>query len=145
MLGGIDLDPASDPLAQETIQATRWYGDDALSKEWSGKVFLNPPYGLSDGKSQAGEFCQRAIMGYEHGEVTEAIILVNSSHSQKWQAPLFDYPLCLVDHRIKFVARDGSENESPTFQNMFVYLGKNKARFREVFSRFGYIMERVNE
>lgn len=145
MLGGIDLDPASDSLAQKTVQATEWYGADGLSKKWGGQVFLNPPYGFSDGKSLAGEFCEKAIMGYENGDITEAILLIYSSHSQKWQAPLFDYPLCLVHHRIKFVARDGSENENPTFQNMFCYLGKNKARFREVFSRFGYIMERVNE
>jgi hypothetical protein len=45
----------------------------------------------------------------------------------------------LVDHRIHFVSADGEENENPTFQNLFVYLGNDVARFAKVFLRIGYV------
>jgi hypothetical protein len=46
VMGGIDLDPASSDIAQETVQATTYFtkDDDGLSREWAGKVWLNPPY-----------------------------------------------------------------------------------------------------
>jgi DNA N-6-adenine-methyltransferase (Dam) len=115
--------------------------DDGLVKPWHGRVFVNPPYGKTEtNKSMAAAFCQRAIDQYEDGTIEACVILVNSLHSQSWQKPLYDYPICLVDHRISFVSGEGKENENPTFQNMFVYLGPNKKKFAEVFSRFGYVM-----
>lgn len=51
-LGGIDLDPASCEEANETIRAAAWYGPDtqpsSFRREWSGRVFVNPPGGRSD-------------------------------------------------------------------------------------------------
>jgi len=46
VLGGIDLDPASCEEAQQTVQATRWYGldDDGLERPWRDRVWLNPPW-----------------------------------------------------------------------------------------------------
>ena len=47
------------------------------------------------------------------------------------------------DHRIKFINGDGGENENPTFQNIFVYLGPRKEEFAAAFSKFGYVMEKI--
>ncbi len=105
---------------------------------------MNPPYGTEGGQSVAGMFCNKAIAEYEAGRISEAILLVNSVHSQNWQEPLFGHVVCLVDHRIKFIAGDGTENENPTFQNIFVYLGRDKRRFRNGFSQFGYVVEQVS-
>jgi hypothetical protein len=68
---------------------------------------------------------------------------VNSLHSQSWQAALYDYPICFVDHRIQFVSGDGEKNKNPTFQNIFVYMGPEPGKFAAVFSRFGYVMKRM--
>jgi ParB family chromosome partitioning protein len=149
VLGSIDLDPASCDVANQAVCAKEIFDGtpekDGLKRQWHGRVFLNPPYGTVDGESLAGLFCAKAVSEYESGNVEEAVILVNSSHSQRWQAPLYDYAVCFVDHRIKFVSGDGEQNENPTFQNIFVYLGKDRAKFGRAFSRFGYVMERVRD
>jgi hypothetical protein len=149
VLGSIDLDPASCEIANQAVGAKEIFDGtperDGLKRAWHGRVFLNPPYGTVDGESLAGLFCAKAVSEYESGNVDEAIVLVNSSHSQRWQTCLYDYAVCFVDHRIKFVSGDGEQNENPTFQNIFVYLGKDRAKFARAFSRFGYVMERVRD
>jgi ParB family chromosome partitioning protein len=145
VLGSIDLDPASSAQANATVRAAKFFTkEDELARHWFGRDFLNPPYGkTADGGSLAAAFCNRAIEQYEAGNIDACIILVNSLHSQSWQAPLFDYPFCLVDHRIQFVSADGEENKSPTFQNMFVYLGRDVGKFAEVFARFGHVARKI--
>lgn len=46
-LGTFDLDPCAAPLPRPWSTATNHYveADDGLSKEWSGRCWLNPPYG----------------------------------------------------------------------------------------------------
>lgn len=53
-LGEIDLDPASCEEAQRVVKATDWYGeqDDGFLKPWYGRVFLNPPGGMSDNQQR---------------------------------------------------------------------------------------------
>jgi hypothetical protein len=147
VLGGIDLDPASNDRANQTIKAKTFFDAkiDGLRQPWSGRVFMNPPYGtMEDGSSLAAMFCEKAIGEYETGNIDAAILLVNSMHSQRWQQPLYAHPICFIDHRIKFVSGDRvAENRSPTFQNMFVYLGKDAKRFAAMFSQFGYVMQRI--
>ena len=43
MLGEIDLDPASNDVAQKTAQAKRYFtaADGGTVKEWHGRVWLN--------------------------------------------------------------------------------------------------------
>jgi ParB family chromosome partitioning protein len=140
-LGEIDLDPASSWKANQTVRATKIFTveDNGLLLPWFGRVFLNPPYGDyedENGKkyrSQAAVWCRKAIDEFKSGHIEGCIILVNSLHSQSWQRPLYDFTICLVDHRIHFVSADGQENESPTFQNIFVYLGHEPDRFAQAF------------
>lgn len=143
VLGGIDLDPASCEIANRTVKATHYYTleDDGLERPWYGRVFLNPPYGKTGGDSNQGKWSDMLIWHYEHGEVDEGILLVNATPSNKWFAPLWDYPICFVDHRIKFYnATD--EPSQPTHSNCFVYLGPNPERFAKVFNRFGVVAVR---
>lgn len=147
VLTNIDLDPASNASANEMVGAGKIFTkeDDGLRQKWFGRVFLNPPYGkTSDGKeSLAGAFCLKAIGEYNLGNIESCIILVNSLHSQLWQAPLYEHCICFVDHRIKFISGEGDQNKNPTMQNLFVYLGKERKKFAKVFSSFGYVMQKV--
>jgi hypothetical protein len=145
-LGDIDLDPASSAQANATVRAKDVFTqeDDGLARGWFGRVFVNPPYGRTpEHRSLAAAFCNKAISEYDSGNVEACIILVNSLHSQTWQAPLYDYTVCFVDHRVHFVSADGEENENPTFQNVFVYLGRDVAKFAAAFSGIGYVMRKV--
>jgi DNA N-6-adenine-methyltransferase (Dam) len=142
LLGEIDLDPASCAEANKVVRAKRFFTreDNGLEQDWCGTMFLNPPYGTQNGDSVASMFCAKALAEYDLGNITEGIILVNSLHSQAWQAPLYSQPICFVDHRIKFVSGEGKENENPTMSNIFVYLGPDEEKFARVFSRFGFVM-----
>ncbi len=146
VLGEIDLDPASCFLANQTVKAAQIFNvdEDALTQPWHGRVFMNPPYGVDKGTraSVAGRFCQKLIDEYIAGNVEAAIVLVNSAHAQAWQEPLYDFPVCFVDHRIAFVSSDGVVNKAPTFMNIFVYLGSEAETFAMAFSQLGYVMRK---
>jgi hypothetical protein len=146
VLGEIDLDPASNAKANGAIQAKDIFTkeDDGLNQNWFGRIFVNPPYGRTpEGNSLAAAFCVKAIEQFKVGNIEAGIILVNSLHSQSWQTPLYEHSVCFVNHRIHFVSGDGEENENPTFQNIFVYLGHEQKKFAEVFGRIGYVMGKV--
>ena len=145
-LGGIDLDPASCEFANKVVKATGFWtaADKPLERDWHGRVFMNPPYGKAeDGSSIANAFCTKALAEYDTGNTEATIILINSLHDQNWQAPLYDGLVCFVDHRIRFMDADGDSNTSPTFQNIFVYLGRKPEHFVHEFEDHGYVMKRV--
>ena len=140
VMGGIDIDPASSPAANENVKAATFYTkeDDGLLREWPGRVWLNPPYGAS-----GPEFVAELLRQFEVVTVTEAILLVNSNATEtQWFAPLWDHVLCFVRGRINFISNVGESNGS-THGSVFVYLGQNQARFIEAFQRFGPIVQRI--
>jgi hypothetical protein len=102
VLGGIDLDPASKALAQETVQAARYYslierGEDGLALPWAGRMFLNPPF------SKAKLFGPKLLREYEAGNVQAAVMLINAySADTKWFRPFWNHPICITDHYVKF-------------------------------------------
>ena len=48
VMGGIDLDPASDREAQKVVKAETFYSEnmDGIRLRWEGRVWLNPPWSL---------------------------------------------------------------------------------------------------
>jgi ParB family chromosome partitioning protein len=139
VLGKIDLDPASCALANTIVQADQFHSeaDDGLAQPWSGHVYLNPPYAKLGPK-----FVEKLIAEYESGNVTEAILLVNSHCTDsKWFKPLFNYVLCFTDHRSKFWNQDGIGG-APTHGSIFVYFGPNPEKFEEHFEQFGAVVQK---
>lgn len=141
VMGGIDVDPASCARANQVVQATTYYtlAENGFSKDWPGRVFLNPPYGFDEkGQSNAARWSRRLIYQYQAGVTLQAILLVNAVPGNDWFGPLWDYPICFTDHRIRFYNPDGVSNQ-PTHSNAFVYLGEQVDQFDTVFSQFGVV------
>jgi phage N-6-adenine-methyltransferase len=142
VLGGFDLDPASCAEANEAVQAARYFSppEDGLTLPWSGRVWLNPPYGKHGGKSRQALWSLKLSEEYQAGRVSEAILLVNAQTGDAWFGPLWDKPICFVRRRIKFLLPGGAKPKQPTHSNAFVYFGARPARFEEVFGEFGRVV-----
>jgi phage N-6-adenine-methyltransferase len=138
-MGSIDLDPASNEGAQEIVQAAEWYGvaDDGLSREWSGNVFLNPPFEHAVIKQFINKLCDE----YLADNVEQAVLLTNNSTDTKWwrRAAEVSAGVCFTLGRINFYKADG-EITQPTNGQCLIYFGDNLDRFAEAFAEIGFIM-----
>src|SRR5262245_782842 len=80
ILGSIDLDHTSTPVAQQVVVATTYYihEDIGLTLPWFGNVWLNPPYSYPE------PFVQRLLGEYASGRVTAALLLTNNATDTGW-------------------------------------------------------------
>lgn len=133
VMGSIDLDPASCAEANQTVEATRFYtvADDGLHQPWFGRVWLNPPYT----RRQAGKWVAQLVKAYMRGEVDQALLLVRGSIDTKWYQPLYSYPRCAIEGRVKFSAA----KQGAGFPSVVAYFGPDVSRFVEVFGSYGRI------
>ena len=138
VLGQIDVDPASNDYAQRTVRAASFYTAETngLDKEWSGKVWMNPPYS----NPEIQQFTAKVIAEYQAGRCDEAIVLTNNSGDTGWHHDLCAAATCwcITRGRIRF--------ESPTRQSgagamgqIFFYFGDDPQRFKDVFSSIGRV------
>jgi phage N-6-adenine-methyltransferase len=138
VMGGIDLDPATHPLAQETVQATGFFtaDNDGLDKQWRGRIWLNPPYA----QPLIAQFIEKLVGEVSAGRVVQAILLTHNYTDTAWfhQAEAAADLLCFTRGRIKFIDADGDEC-APTQGQAFFYYGPQVELFRDVFSRFGFV------
>lgn len=143
VLGEISLDPASSLAANQRIKA-RWIytiADDGLSLPWYGKVFLNPPYSKTNGRSNQEIWAEKLIYEYTFGRVIEAILLTKASLGYLWFKKLFqEWPCCLVYDLISFERPDGSKPTPAKLGSAFFYLGPNYELFENVFSEIGKVV-----
>jgi hypothetical protein len=141
VLGEIDLDPASCPLAQETVRAKRFFTkeDDGLRQEWFGRIFLNPPYA----RGVIDRFVEKLLTEYLAGKVTAAIVLTNSFTDTRWFHALANAGaiFCFTKGRIKFYKADGTIVH-PMRGQSFSYFGPSPASFASEFGRFGAVRPR---
>jgi hypothetical protein len=158
VLGSIDLDPASDAEANLVIGATELYSeaDDGLSRQWHGRVFLNPPGGrmseeqkkaygvkLKGPVSRTAVWWSRLVFEYEErGSISSAIFVCFNLEifrtGQKFakKAP-FQYPFCIPGRRLVFPSSCGEKSDAPPGASAIVYLGHDLDLFRSVFSEIG--------
>ena len=142
VLGGIDLDPASEPFPNQWIKAHIYWQEDGLTRQWNAStVFCNPPYGKSDAGSNQAAWSMKMIAEYEAKHFKEGILLINSTHGYKWYEDLWvRYPVCLVRERIRFIKPDGTQGGQAKRGQSFVYFGARPGHFAEVFERIGRII-----
>lgn len=136
VMGGIDLDPASSDKAQKVINAKKYYTarEDGLTKEWAGRVFLNPPFKMPGIKAFVDKLCD----AWESAEISSAILLTNDNTDTSWwqRAAGCCVVMCLCAGRISFYNAAG-EWSAPTNGQTFFYFGKRKKTFQEEFGAYG--------
>lgn len=133
VLGKIDLDPASNDFANETVKATVYYTEetDGLEQEWYGNIWMNPPYSTA----LLNKFADKLV----ESKFEQAVVLVNNATETAWFEKLVSTASAIIFHkgRIRFVKRDG-EHGVPLQGQAFIYYGNNPEKFLEVFKRFGW-------
>ena len=142
VMGEIDLDPASTATANEVIRAARFYTaeQDGLAQEWSGRVWMNPPYA----RDLIEKFCQKLAESYAAGRVTQACVMVNNSTDSAWFQDLAQSAeaICFHKYRIRFWHPEKESN--PLQGQVIVYLGRHVQAFHEHFHGFGFVTRTVN-
>lgn len=139
VLGDIDLDPASNEIAQRTVLARKFFSkqDDGLAQEWHGRVWLNPPYS----QPAIDDFITKLVLEYRQGNVIAAILLTHNSTDTAWFHRALEAAsgICFTRGRVRFSSPSG-ELASPTQGQAFFYFGADYEAFRSVFSRSGAIL-----
>ena len=134
-MSSIDLDPASNDIAQKVVKADTYYTAETngLDKEWYGNVWLNPPYA----SELIGKFIDKLISERENYE--QAIVLVNNATETEWFNKLISIAdaVCFPKSRVKFYMPDGKTG-APLQGQAVIYIGENKSSFFESFSHLGW-------
>jgi len=137
VLGEIDLDPASAIPANKVVGAKVFYSaeDNGLTKDWKGKVWMNPPYATE----LIVPFCEKLLQHFSKKEVSEAIVLVNNATETSWFNKLIRCAsgIMFPKSRIKFWSPDGRVSQ-PLQGQAVVYFGKNVESFVKHFKQFGW-------
>jgi len=147
VLNIIDLDPCSEAHEGANIPAKVHFTkeDDGLRRDWSGKVFLNPPYGSTGTGGKEGgkvlEWMKKIAGEYREGRVVEGIILWRSSTDTPAWRILTETAsrVCFIKGRLWFHAK-GKSGPAP-FPSVVFYLGENSEKFKEVFSHLGQVWD----
>jgi len=138
VMGCFDIDPASSEIANKTIGAKKYYtfSDDGLSKEWKGKVWMNPPYSAELVRLFIAKYAENV----KNGNIIEGMVLVNNATETQWfnQLVYVSSAVLFPSGRIKFLDPSGKPG-APLQGQALVYHGNNVKSFISNFSEFGWI------
>ena len=136
VLGGIDFDPASSDTAQAWINAAQHYTAERPAPiGWAGRVWLNPPF------DDTPAWVDRLEDEYQNGDVTAAILLVNSAPGYIWWEDLWRRrPVCMIRERLCFCKADGTPAGQAKKGTTIAYYGQDVATFQRVFSTIGRVI-----
>jgi hypothetical protein len=137
VLGGIDLDPASNETAQQWIRASTYYtqADNGLALPWAGSVWLNPPF------DDTPAWVDCLDSQYIGGDVSAALLLVNSAPGYNWWEDLWRRrPICMLRERLYFVQSNGEPAGQAKKGQTIAYYGNDVERFAAVFGDLGRII-----
>ena len=112
-----DLDVAAPAEGPRYVPTSRWLSTDGLAHDWSGFVWMNPPYGHERAKiAWLGKFI-------EHGNGIALMPDRTSAFWRQWAAPQM-HLILFVAPKIKFERPDGSIGEQPGNGTVLMALGE---------------------
>ena len=133
-LGEFDLDPCC-PIDAPFYHATNHYTiiDDGLSKKWSGRVYLNPPYG------RGMELWLEKLKQHGNGI---ALIFARTETKCFFEHIWHDADAILfVKGRIKFYHVSGVQGGTPGAPSVFIAYGKeNASRYKIAVLKDGFYL-----
>jgi hypothetical protein len=120
LMGGIDLDPASSEIANETIGATQIFtiADDGLSRSWHGRVWMNHPFSRTGNKL----WVNKLVAEWEAGRVQQACCITYAATSEAWFRPLMAFPQCFLSPRTNYRRPDGKIARGVSKGSVVTYL-----------------------
>ena len=104
--------------SKENAKCERYYSeeDDALSKEWKGYCFMNPPYGR-----KISRWIEKAYESARSGEATVVCLLPSRTDTKWWHTYIMKADTVrFIKGRLKF---EGAKNSAP-FPSAIVIFGK---------------------
>lgn len=137
-LDAIDLDPASSTVAQQVVQATRYYTrtEDGLRQPWRGRVWLNPPF------DDPTPWIDKLLSHYVAHEVQAALLLLRCDMGTEDHRKLHG-PVCTLRRSVANFWRP-DEARSAANQSHVVYLiGGDLSRFVAAFRPLGQVRGEV--
>ncbi len=121
-LGKFDLDPCA-PLHPLWDTADKMYNkqDDGLSKEWHGRIWLNPPYS----RPLIEAFVKKMA---EHGN--GIALLFNRCDNKLFHNIIFKHATAMrfLRKRIRFYRPDGTCGKSPGCGSILIAFGEENAK-----------------
>jgi hypothetical protein len=111
---------------------------DGLKQEWSGRVWMNPPFSTR----LIGPFVDKLIAGVDSGDITEAISITVNKTETRWGQALLGKAdaICFWKRCIEFIRPDGVQlTKGGLWGHMVCYFGPNQEKFRQVFGPHGII------
>lgn len=121
LLGGFDLDPCA-PMNPLWATAKEMYNkqDDGLSKEWFGRVWLNPPYS----RPLIEKFVSK-MADHNNG----IALLFNRCDNKMFHEIIFKKAIAMkfLRHRIRFYRPDGTQGSSPGCGSVLIAFGEENA------------------
>lgn len=135
VLGRIDLDPASHPVANREVRAERIYtnADNGLTLPWAGRVWLNPPFSAWD------TWAAKLDTEWRSGTISEMCVLAcTRTITAKQFHPVVSQAaaLCVFHGRIPFWGpHAGATNDG----HCVFYFGSHVEKFERVFLELGTV------
>jgi len=111
-LGSFDLDPCGFP-GHRTAERLITLPNDGLTQEWSGRVWLNPPYGKHT------EHWLRKLKEHDNG-----IALVFARLETKWIQPFISGGIFTLEGRLKFLNDQFKEVTNAGSPSMLIPFGR---------------------
>ncbi|MEK9721963.1 MAG: DNA N-6-adenine-methyltransferase [Rhodospirillaceae bacterium] len=138
--GTIHLDPASSPVANQTVGAGVFFTkeDDGLTRDWRfyGNIWLNPPYS----RDLFPAFVKKVVDEVK-GKARMLVLVNNGTETLAGQMLLGACDaVCFLHKRVRYLDETGKPKYTPLQGQMVLSYNNDTERFASVFGKIGVVL-----